>query len=143
MLRTEKMYVPVLANVAAFLYEQLNDVNWVGFYLLHEGSLLLGPFAGKPACVRIPFGKGVCGKAVALRNTQRVDDVSIFPGHIACDDQSKSEIVIPIVVENKVYGVLDIDSPKKGRFTPEDQKDLEELVILLQSSVNWVAHNLS
>lgn len=117
-----------LANISAFLYEQLYDVNWVGFYLMKQGELVLGPFQGKVACVRIPVGKGVCGTAVFQNKTQLVADVHKFPGHIACDSASNSEIVIPIRDNNQVVGVLDIDSPSKVRFDLEDQVGLERIV---------------
>ena len=106
-----------LANASALLWQYMADINWVGFYKMTDGILVLGPFQGKPACVKIPVGKGVCGTAVAEDQTQLVYDVHDFPGHIACDSASNSEIVIPIHVEGEVWGVLDIDSPFVGRFT--------------------------
>ncbi|MDC7223515.1 MAG: GAF domain-containing protein [Spirochaetales bacterium] len=117
-----------LANGAALLNWYLEDINWVGFYLWREerNELVLGPFQGLPACVRIPFGRGVCGTAFAENRTIRVDDVHNFPGHIACDGASRSEIVIPLRKEGRPVGVLDIDSPLKGRFSEEDQAFLEE-----------------
>lgn len=117
-----------LANASALLGQFLDRINWVGFYLWKDGELVLGPFQGLPACVRIPLGKGVCGTAAARKETVRVDDVHQFPGHIACDAASESEIVIPIVKEGKLFGVLDIDSPSKSRFTEEDQIHLERFV---------------
>ncbi|MBD8068990.1 GAF domain-containing protein [Bacillus sp. PS06] len=121
-----------LANASALLNQFLDNVNWVGFYLTEqENQLVLGPFQGLPACVRIPFGRGVCGTAAANRKTERVEDVHAFPGHIACDAASQAEIVIPIIKDNEVYGVLDIDSPIKNRFDEIDQEYLEEFVQVL------------
>lgn len=120
-----------LANAAALLNQFLTEINWVGFYLFKEEELVLGPFIGLPACVRIPMGKGVCGSAAAKRSTLRVDDVHSFPGHIACDAASQSEIVIPLIKNDKLIGVLDIDSPIKNRFTETDQVYLEKFSDLL------------
>ncbi|MFS0561082.1 GAF domain-containing protein [Terribacillus sp. 179-K 1B1 HS] len=120
-----------LANASALLNQFLDDVNWVGFYLHKGEELILGPFQGLPACVRIKIGKGVCGTAVSENKTQLVPDVHQFPGHIACDAASQSEIVVPIVVNGKSYGVLDIDSPSKNRFDETDQKYLEQFVGIL------------
>ncbi|QJD88012.1 GAF domain-containing protein [Cohnella herbarum] len=117
-----------LSNASALLNLFLTDVNWVGFYLLKSGELVLGPFQGMPACIRIPIGKGVCGTAAQKRETIRVDDVHLFPGHIACDEASQSEIVIPLIKDDELIGVLDIDSPSKGRFDGIDQDCLERLV---------------
>ena len=125
---TEPFYVPLLANVSALLYENLEEVNWAGFYLMRSGRLVLGPFCGKPACIHIEVGRGVCGTAVMEDQTQRVPDVHAFPGHIACDVSSRSEIVIPLHEDGRIIGVLDIDSPRTDRFTEEDQKGLEKLV---------------
>ncbi|MCP8967467.1 GAF domain-containing protein [Ectobacillus sp. SYSU M60031] len=123
-----------LANASALLNQFLQDINWVGFYLTEGTQLVLGPFQGLPACVRIPFGRGVCGTAAATKETQLVPDVHLFPGHIACDAASNSEIVVPIVKNGEVIGVLDIDSPLKNRFDELDQQYLEKLVdILLQA----------
>ena len=119
--------VTTLANASAFLNGILQSVNWVGFYLLRGDSLYLGPFQGKPACTRIAVGKGVCGTAVAEAKTQRVDDVHAFPGHIACDSASRSEIVIPLVKNGELIGVLDIDSPSPARFDADDQEGLEAI----------------
>ncbi len=118
------------ANMAALLYWSLPDLNWVGFYLVdaESGDLLVGPFQGKPACVRIPVGKGVCGTAAARRETVVVQDVHEFPGHIACDADSNSEIVVPIVAGDRLVGVLDLDSPRKDRFDVQDARGLEALV---------------
>ena len=114
-----------LANASALIYESLEDLNWAGFYLLEGESLVLGPFQGKPACIEIPLGRGVCGTAAQTGQTQLVPDVHLFPGHIACDSASNSEIVVPLRVDGKVVGVLDLDSPWPGRFTVEDQAGLE------------------
>ena len=114
-----------LANASALLYAELEDLNWAGFYFLEGGKLVLGPFQGKPACIEIEVGKGVCGTAVQEERTQLVPDVHLFPGHIACDSASNSEIVVPLRVKGSVVGVLDIDSPWPGRFTTEDQAGLE------------------
>lgn len=110
-----------LANAAALLRQFLDDINWVGFYLLEDGELVLGPFQGLPACVRIPVGKGVCGTAVSLEETVVVDDVHQFPGHIACDSASNSEIVVPLLSGGQIIGILDIDSPRFGRFDSTDR----------------------
>ena len=126
--------VTLYANVSALLYEALEDVNWAGFYLLREGELQLGPFQGKAACTRIPIGKGVCGTAVLEQRIQRVEDVHAFPGHIACDCASASEIVLPIRENGKIIGVLDIDSPVKGRFTEEDEQGLRRIVEVIEEN---------
>jgi GAF domain-containing protein len=110
-----------MANAAALIFETLPDVNWVGFYRNVGGELVVGPFQGRPACIRIPFGSGVCGAAAATRQVQRIEDVHAFPGHIACDSASNSEIVVPLIRDGELLGVLDIDSPKTGRFTDEDE----------------------
>jgi GAF domain-containing protein len=110
-----------MANAAALIWETLPDVNWVGFYRNIDGELVVGPFQGRPACIRIKFGEGVCGAAARSRQVQRVEDVNAFPGHIACDSASKSEIVVPLIRDGELIGVLDIDSPKTGRFTEEDE----------------------
>jgi L-methionine (R)-S-oxide reductase len=110
-----------MANAAALIWETLPDVNWVGFYRNIGGELVVGPFQGRPACIRIKFGEGVCGVAAETREVQRVEDVHAFPGHIACDSASNSEIVIPLIRDGELIGVLDIDSPKTGRFTEEDE----------------------
>ena len=114
-----------LANTSALLYERLTDINWAGFYLLEDDTLVLGPFQGKIACVRIPVGRGVCGTAVARNQVQRIEDVHVFDGHIACDAASNSEIVLPLVVKNQIIGVLDIDSTVFGRFTDEDGRKIQ------------------
>lgn len=117
-----------LSNASALLNQFLDRINWVGFYLMSDGELVLGPFQGLPACVRIPVGRGVCGSSVEQKQTLVVDDVHAFPGHIACDAASKSEIVIPLIKDNIVIGVLDIDSPIESRFSKEDQLGLEQFV---------------
>ena len=116
-----------LANTSALLWQELPDLNWAGFYKMTEDALVLGPFQGKPACIRIPAGKGVCGTAVAEDRTQLVYNVHEFPGHIACDSASNSEIVVPLHVKGKIWGVLDIDSPNIGRFSEADRAGLEAL----------------
>lgn len=121
-----------LSNAAALLWEHLDRINWAGFYMMEEGKLVLGPFQGKTACIVIPVGKGVCGAAVAEDATQLVADVHQFPGHIACDAASNSEIVVPIRVDGKIWGVLDIDSPEFSRFAEEDRAGLEEFVRILE-----------
>lgn len=122
-----------LANASALLYSSLEDLNWAGFYLMEGGRLVLGPFQGKVACIEIPVGRGVCGTAVAQDATQLVYDVHQFPGHIACDSASNSEIVVPIHADGKVVAVLDIDSPSIGRFSEEDRLGLEEFVHILEN----------
>lgn len=122
------------ANLSSLLYHALPDVNWVGFYLLKEGGLVVGPFQGKPACVRIPLGRGVCGKAAARRETIVVDDVLAFDDHIACDAASRSEIVVPLVVRDALYGVLDVDAPIPARFTDEDRVGLERIAALFSAA---------
>ena len=124
-----------LANVSAAIWQEMDNINWAGFYLMEGGKLVLGPFQGKPACIEIPVGKGVCGTAVAERKTQLVEDVHQFPGHIACDCASNSEIVVPIYKNGAVFGVLDIDSPYYARFTAEDQAGMEELVRVLEKNL--------
>ena len=123
-----------LANTAAAIWQIMERINWAGFYLMNGGKLVLGPFQGKPACIEIPVGKGVCGTAVKEEKTILVEDVHQFPGHIACDSASNSEIVVPIFKNGTVYGVLDIDSPYFARFTAEDQRGLEALVRALEES---------
>jgi len=122
-----------LANVSALLWEEMPGINWVGFYKMTEGALVLGPFQGKPACVRIEVGKGVCGTAVQQDAVQLVYDVHQFPGHIACDCASNSEIVLPIHAGGSIWGVLDIDSPHIGRFTEADEKGLLQVVKVLEN----------
>ena len=122
-----------LSNASALLWQELADINWAGFYKMEGGILVLYPFQGKPACTKIAVGKGVCGPAVAEDKTQLVPDVHQFPGHIACDCASNSEIVVPIHVNGEIWGVLDIDSPNLGRFDVEDQKGLENFVKILET----------
>ena len=130
-----KWDITLLANISALLYENLEEINWVGFYLLHNNELLLGPFQGKTACTCIPKGKGVCGTAVEENRIICVDDVHSFPGHIACDSASASEIVLPICYKEQIIGVLDIDSPVKGRFSTEDETGLKEIVKIIEESL--------
>ena len=124
-----------LANVSALLWQELPQINWVGFYKMMDGKLVLGPFQGKVACVFIPVGKGVCGTAVAEDKTQLVFDVHQFPGHIACDCASNAEIVVPIHVNGQIWGVLDIDSPHIGRFSETDKEGLEKVVKVLENTL--------
>ena len=127
-----------LANTSALLNQFLENINWVGFYLVRGNTLHLGPFQGLPACVRIPFSKGVCGACASTLTTQRVDDVHQFPGHIACDSASNSEIVIPIIINNQLFGVLDIDSPNFNRFTPQEGQYLENFVKVLENELSKI-----
>ncbi len=122
-----------LSNVSALLNQAIPDINWVGFYLMHDGKLVLGPFQGKVACVEIEVGKGVCGTAVKKDEVQLVTDVHTFPGHIACDGASRSEIVLPLHKNGNVVGVLDIDSPLLGRFTEDDKKGLLEIIPIIEN----------
>ncbi|MEH7331506.1 GAF domain-containing protein [Neobacillus drentensis] len=132
LLHDEKNQIANLSNASALLNQFLDRINWVGFYLLDtNGELVLGPFQGLPACVRIPLGKGVCGTSALKRETLRIEDVHQFPGHIACDAASQSEIVIPLLKEEQLIGVLDIDSPEKNRFDELDQQKLEEFSAVL------------
>ena len=132
-LKEDSFYVPALSNASALLMEFLPDLNWSGFYLMRDGGLVVGPFQGNPACIHIPVGKGVCGTAVAQNETILVADVHSFPGHIACDSASNSEIVVPIHhSDGSIMGVLDIDSPKKDRFSSEDKEGLEQFVTILE-----------
>ncbi len=133
----EPWYVPLLSNASALLMEALPDLNWAGFYLLRDGALVLGPFQGKVACIRIAPGRGVCGTALVEDETQLVPDVHAFPGHIACDSASNAELVVPIHSGGRVIAVLDLDSPALGRFTEEDRAGLERFVRALEESVNW------
>lgn len=140
----ERCFMPNLANASALLYQSLPDLNWAGFYLTEFPAdpaaapvLVLGPFQGKTACIRIPYGRGVCGTAAKNDCVQRIDDVHQFPGHIACDSASNSEIVIPIHSGGRVVGVLDIDSPIFNRFTLEDEKGLLALVKILENNCNF------
>ncbi|MFV8248862.1 GAF domain-containing protein [Bdellovibrio bacteriovorus] len=133
----EKEWFVNLANFSALLKQHLPEINWVGFYLLHNNELLLSSFQGLPACTRIAIGKGVCGTAAKTLQTQLVADVDQFPGHIVCDAASKSEIVVPLILNGKLLGVLDVDAPVLNRFDNEDQKGLEGLVQILISKTAW------
>lgn len=133
----EPHYVPLLANAAAVLFDALPDLNWAGFYLMRGGRLVLGPFCGKVACIHIAVGRGVCGTAVQENRTLVVPDVHAFPGHIACDSASASEIVVPIRQNGSVIGVLDIDSPHRNRFSEEDRVGLEAFVRVLESAADF------
>ncbi|MEG1629093.1 GAF domain-containing protein [Pseudomonas sp.] len=126
----ERDFIANAAQFSAFLYSQVEDLNWAGFYLNRNEELVLGPFQGQVACVRIPFGRGVCGAAAASREIQRVEDVHAFPGHIACDSASNSELVIPLIKEGRLIGVLDLDSPRLARFSAADQAGLERLAAI-------------
>ena len=135
LLAGERDRIANAANLSALVYHALPDLNWVGFYF-HDGhELVVGPFQGQPACVRIPLGKGVCGTAAATRRTQRVDDVHAFPGHIACDAASRSELVVPLLAGDAVLGVFDLDSPEPARFDAEDQQGLEAIARLFVESL--------
>jgi GAF domain-containing protein len=129
----ERDPVANMANASALIFETLPDVNWVGFYRNVGGELVLGPFQGRPACIRIAFGSGVCGVAAETRQVRRVEDVNAFPGHIACDSASASEIVVPLIRDGELIGVLDIDAPSKGRFTEEDEAGCVRLGEILQA----------
>ena len=130
LLADERDFIANAARFSAFLYTQIDDLNWAGFYLNRDEELVLGPFQGQIACVRIPFGRGVCGAAAQSLQTQRVEDVHEFPGHIACDSASNSELVVPLVKEGRLIGVLDLDSPKVGRFSEQDQAGIERLAAI-------------
>ncbi len=132
-------FIPVLSNASALLYDSLPDLNWAGFYLVRDGQLVLGPFQGKVACIHIAKGRGVCGTAWAQDETQMIDDVHQFPGHIACDGASNSEIVIPIhnKITAEILGVLDIDSPSLARFKASDKEGLEAFVRTLEEVTDW------
>ncbi len=131
LLEGEANQIANLSNASALLNQFLDRTNWVGFYLMEDGELVLGPFQGLPACVRIPLGKGVCGTSASNKKTLRIEDVHQFPGHIACDAASQSEIVVPLIKDGELLGVLDIDSPEKGRFDEIDEKMLTEFVDVL------------
>ena len=137
LLAGERDPIANLANTAALLWHNLPDLNWAGFYRLAGDTLVLGPFQGKPACVRIPLAKGVCGTAATKRQTVRVQNVHAFPGHIACDAASRSEIVVPLVNNGALLGVLDLDSPKPARFDEADQAGLEQIAAALISASDW------
>ena len=131
LLETDQHFIPVMANVSALLMENMEDINWAGFYIMREGRLVVGPFQGKLACIHIEVGRGVCGTAVREKAVLRVDNVHEFPGHIACDSASNSEIVLPIQRGEQVLAVLDIDSPLLQRFSMEDEEGLKEIAELL------------
>jgi GAF domain-containing protein len=133
----EKWFVPVMSNASAILYDNMEDLNWAGFYIMRDGALVLGPFQGKVACINIPLGKGVCGTAAQKDETLVVEDVHQFPGHIACDSASNSEIVVPIHKDGKVVGVLDIDSPKLARFNQDDKAGLERFVNAIEEAIQF------
>lgn len=135
LIEDESNLIAILSNISALLNDHLDQVNWVGFYLIENNELILGPFQGHPACVHIQIGKGVCGTAVSNNETQVVKDVHQFPGHIACDANSNSEIVIPIHKANEIIGVLDIDAPIKNRFNNEDRKELEKVVSIIENQI--------
>ena len=130
LLADERDFIANASQFSAFLFNQLEDLNWAGFYLNRNEELVLGPFQGQIACVRIPFGRGVCGTAAATRLTQRVEDVHAFAGHIACDSASNSELVVPLIKDGRLIGVLDLDSPSIGRFTEQDQQGIEALAAI-------------
>lgn len=127
-IENEKDFIANTSNISAILYDAIEDINWLGFYFIKDGGLVLGPFQGKVACTRINIGKGVCGTSVSRKKTQLIDDVHKFPGHIACDSASNSELVIPIIIRGEVKAVLDIDSTTFSRFSEEDQVGLENLI---------------
>ena len=135
----ERDWIANLANASALLYDALPDLNWAGFYLLKEGELVVGPFQGKPACVRIAIGKGVCGTSALRRQTVIVPDVHAFEGHIACDSASNSEIVVPMICDDELLGVLDVDSPKLARFDAQDREGLELFVSVLLAGDSRIA----
>ena len=136
-IRTEPHYVSALSNLSALLFQSMERINWAGFYLMDRGSLVVGPFQGKTACIRIEIGKGVCGTAVRQQRVVRVADVHAFPGHIACDASSRSEIVLPIWNKGRIAGVLDIDSPLPDRFAAEDEEGLSDIVQLIGQEVDF------
>jgi L-methionine (R)-S-oxide reductase len=136
----ERDWLANLANTAAILFQSLPNLNWAGFYLFTDGQLVLGPFQGRPACVRIGLDRGVCGAAATARQTLVVPDVHQFPGHIACDSASNSEIVVPLLLDDLLLGVMDLDSPKVGRFTDEDASGLEAIGRLLVEACDWNRH---
>ena len=136
-LEAEPWYTAALSNLSALIADSMEELNWAGFYLIREGMLVVGPFQGKPACIHIPVGKGVCGTAVREDRIQVVPDVHAFPGHIACDSASASEIVLPVHSGDSVRAVLDIDSPIKRRFSTEDAAGLLKLVQLIEEKIRW------
>ena len=132
----ERDPVANMANIAALLWQFLPDLNWAGFYRMVDGELVLGPFVGKPACIRIAVGSGVCGTAVSERRTQLVDDVEAFPGHIACDGETKSELVVPVMANGEVFAVIDLDSPTLARFDEDDRAGIEALAQRIAPAVS-------
>lgn len=136
LIEDESNLIAILSNVSALLNDSIDQINWVGFYLIENEALILGPFQGHPACVHIAIGKGVCGTAVSEEQTQLVDDVNAFPGHIACDANSKSEIVVPLRKNNQIIGVLDIDAPITSRFTDVDKNGLEQIVACIEKQIS-------
>ncbi|EPP5334560.1 GAF domain-containing protein [Vibrio harveyi] len=141
LIESEKDYIANLANISSLLFMELEDLNWAGFYLTKGDELVLGPFQGKPACVRIPIGRGVCGTAAQTNSVQRVYDVHAFEGHIACDAESNSEIVIPFTINGEVAGVLDIDSPNIGRFNEIDEEGLTHFMAEVEKLLNSHAND--
>jgi GAF domain-containing protein len=141
LIESEKDYIANLANISSLLFMELEDLNWAGFYLTKGDELVLGPFQGKPACVRIPMGRGVCGTAAQTNSVQRVYDVHAFEGHIACDAASNSEIVIPFTINGEVAGVLDIDSPNIGRFNEIDEEGLTHFMVEVEKLLNSHAND--
>lgn len=137
-LNAEPWYTAAMSNLSALLAASMEQLNWAGFYFIRNGQLVVGPFQGKPACIHIPIGKGVCGTAIAQDRMQVVPDVHAFPGHIACDSASASEIVIPIHEGGEIRAVLDIDSPVRDRFSAEDAVGLTEFVRLIEQKISWV-----
>lgn len=137
LIENERNVIANLANASALLHLSLEEINWAGFYLAEGEELILGPFQGKPACIRIPFGKGVCGTAAQTDTVQRIDNVHLFAGHIACDGASNAEIVIPLHKNGKVVGVLDIDSPVFHRFSETDQQILEQFCLILEKGCEF------
>jgi L-methionine (R)-S-oxide reductase len=139
LLSSEEALITALSNASALLYQSLPNINWCGFYLYDGKQLVLGPFGGKPACTVIPLGSGVCGTAAKERRILRVSDVDLFPGHIACDAASKSEIVIPIILSNsELFGVLDVDAPVKNRFSEEDETELGDVIDVLVAKIEAI-----
>ena len=136
LIEDESNLIAILSNVSALLNDSIDQINWVGFYLIENEALILGPFQGHPACVHIAIGKGVCGTAVSEEQTQLVDDVNACPGHIACDANSKSEIVVPLRKNNQIIGVLDIDAPITSRFTDVDKNGLEQIVARIEKQIS-------
>ena len=137
LLEVERDFIANAANASSLVYHSLPDLNWAGFYLLKDGELVLGPFQGEPACVRIAIGKGVCGTAAEIKQTVIVANVHEFPGHIACDSKSNSEIVVPLIKDGQLIGVLDLDSPLLGRFDEEDARGLNELAQIFVAGSDW------